>query len=583
MLNGCGSNSDSSNASNPIVSTNLGMVQGVQRNGVNEYRGIPYAQPLSASDRWTLAKPVKPWNGTLNATNFGSACPQQARFGLTEESLNEDCLTLNITSPINIGEDERLPVMIWIPGGGFVGGSSNLYRLDKLANEGRIIVVSANYRVGALGFMAHPSVADGWNGNLGLEDQRLAFQWVKDNIDAFKGDSSKITIAGESAGSASTCLHVLSKSKVEGLFQQALALSYNCLYEWPKLADSLAGSNLSIDGSTTPVFERMSSKLGCNRGNQVGSSTELSCMRNKPLKDVLEAQGQVADEVPVFPFAPVIASGGNGTLPIADWTASAIKTNLYKVPMLYGGAKDELRLYVGYDVLVEMSREPSFNPNTLTTNNAFVFGDLTANPPTLGQFDKYYALASFSWYGKFQAITDEYQLASAPFTADTLGSIFSDYTPVVGLNNCSYLRTAQAFSDVMPLYQWEFADPDALVLGVGIPKGQDPKMALGPVHSSALNYIFPNLSNTSAIDAPNLPAASQRLSNKMVQSWANFVKSGSPETTEISGWPRFNQASNDKRVMLFKPNEIALYNANDAHRCDFWNTLDSKLNPLSLN
>ena len=201
----------------------------------------------------------------------------------------------------------------------------------------------------------------------------------------------------------------------------------------------------------------------------------------------------------------------------------------------------------------------------------------------MGQFDKYYALASFSWYGKFQAIIDEYKLATGSFTADTLGSIFSDYTPVVGLNNCTYLRTAKAFSDLMPLYQWEFADPNALVLGVGIPKGQDPKMALGSVHSSALNYIFPNLSNTSAIDAPDLSVVSQRLSNKMVQSWANFVKSGSPETSEIKGWPRFNQATDSKKVMLFGPNEISLYDANVAHRCDFWRGLDSNLTPLNLN
>ena len=579
-----GSDNNTNKGANPTISSNLGMIQGVERNGANEYRGIPYAQPLNSTDRWTLAKPVRSWSGVLNAKDFGSACPQQARFGLTEESLNEDCLTLNVSTPSDIADNETLPVMLWFPGGGFVGGSSNLYRLDKLASEGRIIVVTANYRVGALGFMAHPSLSNnGWNGNLGLEDQRLAMQWVKDNIGAFRGDNTKITIAGESAGSASTCLHVLSKSKVEGLFRQALALSYNCLYEWPTLQNSLARSNLSIDGSTTPVFQRMSSKLGCNRDNPIGSNAELSCMRNKPLKDLLEAQGQVADEVPLFPFAPVIGSGSNGTLPLADWSSNEIKANLYKVPMLYGGAKDELRLYVGYDVLLQLLKDPNFNPNALTTNNPFVFGNLSANPPTLGQFDKYYALASFSWYGKFQAIIDEYQLASGTITADTLGSIFSDYTPVVGLNNCTYLRTAKAFSELMPLYQWEFADPNALVLGVGIPKGQDPKMALGSVHSSALNYIFPNLSNTSAIDAPDLPAVSQRLSNKMVQSWANFVKSGSPETSEIKGWPRFNQAADSKKVMLFGPNEISLYDANIAHRCDFWRGLDSNLTPLNLN
>ena len=137
LLIACGSSS--STTSNPTVATTLGEVQGVQRYGtVNEYRGIPYAQPLTAQDRWTKARPVTAWTGTLNTGSFGAACPQERRFDLTEESLVEDCLTLNITTPVNISPTEKLPVLVWLPGGGFVGGASNLYRLDKLAHEGRI-------------------------------------------------------------------------------------------------------------------------------------------------------------------------------------------------------------------------------------------------------------------------------------------------------------------------------------------------------------------------------------------------------------------------------------------------------------
>jgi para-nitrobenzyl esterase len=168
-----------------------------------------------------------------------------------------------------------------------------------------------------------------------------------------------------------------------------------------------------------------------------------------------------------------------------------------------------------------------------------------------------------------------------PFSADTLGSLFSDYTPVVGLNHCTYLRTASTFTKLgMNLYQWEFADPNALVLGVGIPKGSDPKMPqLGPVHSAALNYLFPNLSNTSAIDAPDLPAASQALSNKMVQTWANFVKTGSPHTNDINNWSRFS--GNGNKVMMFKPDAIAEFDAYTNHHCEFWNALDPSLNPIN--
>lgn len=567
---GCGNSNNNAAISSPTVSTGLGLIQGVQRYGtVNEYQGIPYAQPLTEKDRWNLAKPVLPWSGVLKATQFGAACPQQARFDLTEESLVEDCLTLNITTPISADSSQKLPVMIWIPGGGFVGGSSNLYRLDKLAHEGQIIVVSINYRVGALGFMPHPSINEGWNGNLGLEDQRLAMQWVKDNIESFGGDKNKITLSGESAGAASTCLHVLSKKRVEGLFQQAAPLSYNCLYEWPTLSSALTQSNIALSGPQTPIYQRMAQELGCFDSTSPQSAFQLECMRKKPISEILVAQGKISDVVPLFPFAPVINSGVNGTIPLTDYSISSLRENILRIPMLYGGAKDELRLYVAYDTID--------NPNVDTANLSSQFTDK--------ELLKYYLLDSSppqgGWVNKFPGIINDY-FGQNPISADALGSMFSDYTPVVGLSNCAYLRTAKAFSGIMPLYQWEFADPNAIVLGVGIANGQNPRMALGPVHSAALNYLFPNLSNTKAIDAPNLPEQSQILANAMVQMWSQFVRMGTPQTNNLSQWPRFDIAYSNQNVMQFIPNQIRLINAAENHKCDFWQTIDSKLSPIDL-
>jgi para-nitrobenzyl esterase len=574
ILFSCGS---SNNTSNPVVTTNLGAIQGVQRYGtVNEYRGIPYAQPLTAQDRWTIAKPVTAWTGTLNATSFGASCPQQRRFDLTEESLIEDCLTLNVTTPINIPSSEKLPVLVWLPGGGFVGGSSNLYRLDKLAHEGRIIVVSMNYRIGALGFMAHPSISAGWNGNIGLEDQRLAMQWVKDNIEAFGGDKTKITIAGESAGAASTCLHLLSKSKTEGLFHQAIPLSYNCLYEWSTLQNSLVQSNITIDSSPRiPIYQRMANELGCT--DPSGSLQQLNCMRNKPIAEILAAQGRVSEIVPLFPFGPVINSGSDGTIPLVNYSAYEISRNINRIPILYGGARDELRLYIAYDTIADPSENTADLSAGFRNAQFFRYYSLDPSPqpcPTCGINEEY-------WSTKRTIIFQEY-FGGGPISADGLGSMFSDYNPVVGLSNCTYLRTANAFSSIMPLYQWEFADPDALVLGVGITAGQDPRMALGPVHSAALNYFFPNLSNTSAIDAPNLPSNSQLLANEMVQVWANFVKTGNPQTTRLSDWPKFSLAANSQNVMRFIPDNISLINAEEEHKCSFWRQLDTKLTPLII-
>ncbi len=589
-LSGCGGSSDSQDTNGskslaPTVQTSLGSIQGLERSyplpnasdgsfsdsasySVYEYRGIPYAQALTAGDRWRLAKPATSLGSKVfKAYEFGAACPQQARFDLTEASFNEDCLTLNIAKPVRSDNSEKLPVVIWIPGGGFLGGSSNLYRLDKLAHEGQIIVVSINYRVGALGFMPHPSIVEGWNGNLGLEDQRLAMQWIKDNIESFGGDQTKITLAGESAGAASTCLHILSKTKTNELFQQAAPLSYNCLYEWPTLASALTESNIALSGGRTPVYQRMANELGCS---VYTGDEQLSCMRKKSIAELLLAQGEVNKAVPLFPFAPVIDSGANGTIPLADFSVASLKANIHAIPMLYGGAKDELRLYIAYDMIADPSVNTSSIPPALRDFELFLYYSLDSYPPLDG------------WSpDKFTTIINEY-FGDGPISADGFGSMVSDYTPVVGLNHCSYLRTARTFSEIMPLYQWEFADPNALVLGVGIAKGQDPRMSLGPVHSAALNYLFPNLSNTSAIDAPNLPSPSQLLANQMVQMWTQFVKTGTPNSTGLNNWPKFNEAAMNLNVMQFIPNDVKLINAVSNHKCNFWEKMDSKLNPVSL-
>ncbi|MEN9977086.1 MAG: hypothetical protein RIR36_1246, partial [Bacteroidota bacterium] len=153
---------------------------------VYEYRGIPYAVPPTGNRRWSLPEPVTSLGpGVFKAYDFGSACPQNPRSGSPEKYVDEDCLSLNVTTPADMKPGERLPVFFWIHGGAFVGGSSNLYRLDKLAHEGRLVVVSINYRLGAFGFMPHPAFAsNGYSGNYGLEDQRLAMKWVQQNIRA---------------------------------------------------------------------------------------------------------------------------------------------------------------------------------------------------------------------------------------------------------------------------------------------------------------------------------------------------------------------------------------------------------------
>lgn len=566
LITGCYSSPD-----RPRITTSLGDVEGVYRNGAIEYRGIPYSQPLTAQSRWMAAQAAQAWSGTLDTSSFGGACPQTARFDLTEESLEENCLTLNVSVPMDADRQERLPVLVWLPGGGFVGGSSNLYRLDKLAREGRMVVVSVNYRVGALGFMSHPSQKDQpWNGNIGLEDQRLALKWIQQHIDKFGGDPKRVTLGGESAGAASVCLHLLSGAQTRGLFSQAMAASYGCLYQWPSVASTIAYDKAIDVDFFKPSWQLMAEKTGCFVESQPGSATELECMRAKPLKEILQAQEEVARDKPVFPFGPKIDNGPNGTVPLTGYTNAVLAEHFNRVPFLYGGTQDELRLYVAYDVMdsLDFLKDPDrITPEGLKRYFGVYYGLDPQRPPGSPQ----------AWTdADYQKIIDEY-FPGRNATAAEVGSLFSDYITAAGLTNCAALAAASRFSQwSAPVYQWEFADPAAPVLGVGIAPGKDPRMALGAVHSSELNYLFPNLSNTSAINAPDLPAKSQSLANTMVQAVAAFVRTGNPNTTGIPSWLAYRADAPD-RVMRFSTDVIASYNARARHRCAFWEQMDPKL------
>ena len=190
-----------------VVMTDKGAVRGVVRNGVREFKGIPYAQPPVGELRWEMPRAASAWSDILEATKYKNACPQVSRYGLTEASDTEDCLHLNVTAPYANRSDleRKRAVIVWFHGGAFVGGSSALYPLDTLAKFGDVIVVSMNYRLGIFGFTAHPAFGADHNGGYGLEDQRAALirKVMKIAERHTQGTSNRSTPAATTTGSLS--------------------------------------------------------------------------------------------------------------------------------------------------------------------------------------------------------------------------------------------------------------------------------------------------------------------------------------------------------------------------------------------
>lgn len=235
----------------PRVKTNSGIVEGIHDSGIRIFKGVPFAAPPVGNLRWKAPQPAAPWNGVLETKKFGPRPMQRAVFSdmmFRSEVISEDCLYLNIWTPAH-SENDKLPVLVYYYGGGFVAGDASEYRYDgeSMARRG-IVTVTVNYRLGAFGFLAHQELSwespQGASGNYGLLDQAAALQWVSENIRAFGGDPQRITIAGESAGS----------------------ISVSALMASPLSRDLIAGA-IGESGSILASLRAVPLKVGEDRGN----------------------------------------------------------------------------------------------------------------------------------------------------------------------------------------------------------------------------------------------------------------------------------------------------------------------------
>lgn len=296
-----------------VVSTTGGAVRGTINGGAEAFLSIPYAAPPVGEMRWREPQAAVAWDGVRDASAFGPVCQQgvPAPWGpytvefLAAPPMSEDCLTLNVWRPK--GAAKELPVLVFIHGGGFGGGAGSLPIYDgaKLAARGAV-VVTINYRVGVLGFMAHPALTAesplGSSGNYGLLDQIAALQWVRANAARFGGDATNVTVSGESAGAASVA-DLMVSPLAKGLFDKAIAFS---------------GASMAVDVPPLATNEKIGSDLAAKLGK-----TTLAQMRDLSPEALIEATRYVPGAssgpprlmfVPnvdgkVVPFDPVRASG----------------------------------------------------------------------------------------------------------------------------------------------------------------------------------------------------------------------------------------------------------------------------------
>ncbi|MCA9667863.1 MAG: carboxylesterase family protein [Myxococcales bacterium] len=260
---GDGPSADTS-APDDVVSTKLGPVRGSVAGGARAFLGIPFAAPPVGALRFMPPAPAEAWTDVRDATKHGASCPQPDLGGTfaTPGPYKEDCLTLAVYAPDPA--PKNAPVMVWLYGGAFIAGGAGTPWYDgrRLAREAGVIVVAINYRLGPLGFLAHPALPDGGQ-NVALLDQVAGLRWVKDNIGAFGGDPENVTLFGESAGGISVCMHLVS-SKSKGLFQRAIIESGNCQLLVQTRADAEKQGLDVID------------KAGCST-----ASDPIACLRGK--------------------------------------------------------------------------------------------------------------------------------------------------------------------------------------------------------------------------------------------------------------------------------------------------------------
>ncbi|XP_077204619.1 cholinesterase [Paroedura picta] len=517
------------------IATKNGRVKGVNLlvlgGTVTAFLGIPYGEPPIGTLRFKKPQPRQEWTTVWDATKYPNSCYQNrdnmfpgfagSEMWNPNTDLSEDCLYLNLWVPSP--KPKNATVMVWIYGGGFQTGTSSLPVYDGkfLARVERVIVVSMNYRLGALGFLALPGSEEA-PGNAGLFDQRLALQWVQDNIVAFGGNPKSVTIFGESAGSGAVSYHLLSP-KSYPLFTRAIMQSGSGNAPWGALPPSEARRRTRA----------LAHLLQCTGSNE----TEIiHCLQSKHPQDILDNEVSVLTHRTLLElyFTPVV----DGDF-LTEMPETLLKNGDFKqTQVLMGVNKDEGAILLAYGA-------PGFSKdNSSLINDADFRAGLKLCFPETNDI----SLESIHFH-----YTD-WEDEQNPFNyRDALDDVLGDYNficPVVKFikhfaeaGNSAFLYFFEHRSSKLPWPEW-----------MGVPHGYEIEFVFGLPLERRVNYT----------------RAEEILSRSMMRYWASFAKTGTPNGTQINGtrWPVFTLT--EQKYLTLSTEASKIHRKLRAQQCRFW-------------
>lgn len=527
-LSGCFSGGGGGSSSSPTpapapdplrITTTEGDIQGIEIESMRVFRGIPYAQPPVGALRFASTVAAEPREAVLELSDaFGNMCPQ-TNITTRQVQGDEDCLFLNVYAP---AEAEDLPVMVWIHGGAFVfGNGGGEYDPTRLVAED-MVVVTLNYRLGNLGFLAHPELEDD-AGNFALMDQQQALRWVKNNIAEFGGNPDNVTLFGESAGGHSVMSHIVSpRATAENLFQRAIVQSGSyASFQQPKAVAQAQG-------------QQIATALGCSDPASIAS-----CLRSASVTDLLALQGSQG--------IPAVDSEDD-LLPKSIMQALAEQDFNTDLDVMIGSNQDEGTLFVALDELSDGPLEDLGEAVYRQRVNDF-FAPYQSQIP----------------YDSEQIATDYlalYQNADRPLS-QALSAIWTEFTFACN----SSLHAATFAAAQMNTFQYWFRDEDAPYTLV---PPQVIQFEMGASHASEIPYVlYPEqlMRDRHTGDEQQLDS----LAAEMVDYWTSFARTGSPDTADgvAAAWP---QAASGELLQLDVPSAEAVASSDftDYHRCSYW-------------